>query len=63
MTLKDFTPLYKEYKGQWVALKDDEVSVISNGKNLKKVVEQAHKKGFENPILFKVPPSNISYIG
>ncbi len=59
----DLTPLYLSYKGEWVALKDDEISVISHGNNVRKVLESAVNKGFENPILFKVPTSTISYIG
>jgi TPP-dependent indolepyruvate ferredoxin oxidoreductase alpha subunit len=59
----DLTPLYNKYKGQWVALKDDEVSVITHGQKAKDVLSAAEKKGFSDPILFKVPADIVSYIG
>ena len=61
--VKDLTPVYKKYKGQWVALKDDEVSVIANGEKAKDVWEKAVKKGFKNPIIFKVPSKLMPYVG
>ena len=47
----DWTHIYKNYKGLWVALKDDEVTVISAGKSLKETSKKAEKKGFKEPIL------------
>ena len=55
--------LFKDYKGQWVALKDDEKTVIVAGINPKTVRDTARKKGFEHPILMKVPAKLIPYIG
>jgi len=63
MTAKNWTNLFTRYKGQWVALRDDETTVISHGLNAKKVINDAVKKGFAKPILFKVPKENITYIG
>lgn len=59
----DWTDIYKKYKGLWVALKDDEVTVIAIGKTVKDVMGQSQKKGFNKPILFKVPARIIPYIG
>jgi Family of unknown function (DUF5678) len=61
--VKDLTPLYNKYKGQWVALKGDEVSVITHGEKAKQVRDEAVKKGFKKPILFKVPSKLVSYVG
>lgn len=61
--VKDLTPLYKKYKGQWVALKADEVSVISHGNKASDVRNEAAKKGFSKVILFKVPTKLLSYVG
>ena len=55
----DYTNIYNKYKGQWIALEDDEVTVISAGQTAKKVLELAKKKGMGNPILFKVPEEII----
>lgn len=59
----DWTRIYKKYKGLWVALKDDEITVISSGKNAKEAWDKAQKKGFVKPILTKMPASLITYIG
>lgn len=62
MTL-DWTPIYKMYKGKWVALDDDEVTVISSGETVKEVMWEAEKKGYKKPILFRVPTKVIPYVG
>ncbi len=50
----DLSQVYKNYKGLWVALVND-TQVISADKSVRKVVEDAKKKGYEKPLLFKVP--------
>ena len=55
--------VYKKYKGLWVALKDDEETVISSGKTLDETANKAKKKGFDNPIFMKVPKRNVYLIG
>jgi hypothetical protein len=59
----DLTPLYKKYKGQWVALKNDEVSVIAHGDKARAVQLAALDKGYKKPILFKVPTKLLPYVG
>lgn len=59
----DWTNLYKKYKGLWVALKDDEVTVISSGQELTRVRLIAEKKGFSNPIFYYVPKNQTAFIG
>lgn len=59
----DWTNIVHKYKGLWVALKDDEKTVISSGKTVKEVMEKAKKKGFSIPILFRVPTEVVPYIG
>lgn len=63
MAFIDWTHIYKKYKGLWVALKDDEKTVISSGKTLKETATKAKKSGFDNPIFFRVPARIIPYIG
>jgi hypothetical protein len=63
MTTKSWTALFKDYKGQWVALKEDEATVISSGEELSKVIRQAADKGYEKPILAKIPQKDMAYIG
>ncbi len=58
----DLTQVYKKYKGMWVALIND-TEVISADKSVRKVVEQAKKKGYEQPLLFKVPKNDLPFVG
>jgi hypothetical protein len=59
----DWTSLYETYKGKWVALKDDEVTVIASGSKLRDVLSDAKKNGYEHPIVTKVPKKDVVYIG
>lgn len=59
----DWTSIYEKYKGLWVGLKDDEKTVIASGKTAKEVMRRSQKKGYEEPILFRVPTEIIPYIG
>lgn len=59
----DWTKIYKKHKGKWVALKDDEETVISSDKELAKALEKAVKKGFQNPIILKVPEDFLPVVG
>jgi hypothetical protein len=57
----NWTELFKKYKGQWVALKDDQVTVIAAGLDAKQVLVEAHRKGFSDPILHRVP-TELTYL-
>lgn len=59
----DWTHIYKKYKGLWVALKDDEVTVISSGKTLDETAQKAEEKGFKNPIFYSVPKKFTYFVG
>lgn len=59
----DWTNIYKKYKGLWIALKDDEVTVISSGKTLEDTSKKAKKKGFTDPIFYKVPKNLTYFVG
>ncbi|KKQ21446.1 MAG: hypothetical protein US45_C0054G0005 [Candidatus Nomurabacteria bacterium GW2011_GWA1_37_20] len=59
----DWTKIYKKYKGLWVALADDEVTVLSSGKTLKEALEKAKKNGYSDPILTRMPESLFTYVG
>lgn len=63
MLAKNWTKLYDNYKGKWVALKDDETTVISSGERLPEVIRTAQVKGYEKPVLAKIPKKDITYIG
>ena len=59
----DWTKIYKKYKGLWVALEDDEKTVISSGKTAQEAFEKAIKKGFKKPILTRMPEKLVTYVG
>lgn len=60
---RDFTKIYKSYKGKWVALSPDENKVLAAGNTLKKILDSAKKKGHTHPIVMKIPPSVVPYVG
>ena len=60
---KDWTNIYKKYKGLWVALDKDETTVVSSSKDAKKAYREAVEKGVKVPILLNVPKENSFYIG
>lgn len=59
----DWTKIFKQYRGKWIALRDDEKTVIASGKSVKEVMAKASKRGFPLPILFLVPTKSVAYIG
>ena len=59
----DWTKIYKKYKGLWVALKSDEKTVIASGKTLKETATISKRKGYKDPIFFRVPEKVASYVG
>ncbi len=59
----DWTKIYKKYKGLWVALKEDKKTVVASGKTVKEVMAKSQRKGFSQPILFRVPIKIIPDIG
>jgi hypothetical protein len=60
---KDWTKLYKKYKGLWVALADDEVTVLGVGKTVKEAVAQAKNKSTQTPILTRIPKTLDAFVG
>lgn len=63
MAIIDWTKIYKKYKGLWVALMDDEQTVIASGKSLEETANKAEKKGFNNPIFMSIPKKSLPFIG
>ena len=59
----DWTNIYKKYKGLWIALQDDEETVVASGKTAKEAWDKAPKKGFKKPILTRMPAKLIPYVG
>jgi hypothetical protein len=60
---KDWTSIQKKYKGLWVALAEDEETVLGAGKTVQEAIVQAKKKSSEMPFLTHMPKSIVSFVG
>ena len=60
---KDWSEIYKKYKGLWVAFLDDEMTVVGSGKTLKEALSKAQKKGYDSPIMSRMPETLDAYAG
>ena len=49
----------KAHKGKWVSLSQDEKAILGVADNVRSAVDQAHEKGEGNPLLIKVPTSEV----
>jgi uncharacterized protein DUF5678 len=59
----DWSHLYKNYRGKWVALADDEVTVLASGETAKEAYEGGLKHS-KIPILHRVPVDlDIVFVG
>jgi hypothetical protein len=59
----DWTSIYAKFKGTWVALQDDETTVITSGKTLTETLTKARGKGYAKPIMMRVPERLEPYVG
>ncbi|MDO8517788.1 MAG: DUF5678 domain-containing protein [bacterium] len=53
----------KKYAGQWVALKDDEETVVGHGATLQEAIDMAKACGYDDPIVTVMPREIITFIG
>ena len=60
---KDWSKIYKKYKGLWVALADDEMTVLGVGKTAKEAIIKAKEKSNSTPILTRMPRTLDAYVG
>lgn len=57
----DRTELFQKYSERWVAMTDDD-QVICSGDNPDKVLSEAKKKGFNEPLLTKIFNPKYDYL-
>lgn len=60
---KDWTNLYKKHKGFWVALAEDEETVLGTGKTAREALALAKKKTDKTPFLTHIPEKLSAYVG
>jgi hypothetical protein len=58
----DWTEIYNNYKGRWVALEDDEQTVVGSGESARGALAQARENGYEQPILTRMPEDSMTFI-
>ncbi len=60
----DLSPLFKKYEDKWVALTNTtpKYKVICSGKDVAVVLNKALKKGYKDPVMFKVSPQLLNAI-
>ncbi len=63
MKTVDWSNIYKNHKGKWVALADDERTVLAVATDVKQVIKKALDAGHKNPILTKMPQKLLTYVG
>jgi Family of unknown function (DUF5678) len=59
---KDWTHLAQRYPGKWVALADDETTVIASGDSAKEALKAATAQS-PSPFLYRVPESLDAFVG
>ena len=53
----------EKYYGQYVIIEDfDKPNVIASGTDMKKVYEEATKKGYKNPVIVYIPKKDMVHI-
>jgi hypothetical protein len=57
------TTMAKKYSGTWVALKADRKTVIASGSTLKSALNAAKAKGYDQPVLTRMPRNLRSFVG
>ena len=55
------TKTFEKYQNKWAALTDND-KVISAGASPKEVLARAIKKGFDSPIIAKMPDLRFDYL-
>jgi hypothetical protein len=63
LEIKDWSSLFTHYKGQWVALADDEVTVLGAALTAKGALAASDSKGAPSPILYRVPETLDTFVG
>jgi hypothetical protein len=59
----DWSTLYDRFKGLWVALGDDEKTVLASGQTAQEALRRARQGGHPNPILTRLPETLGTYVG
>jgi Family of unknown function (DUF5678) len=61
--IKDWSQLFAKYRGKWVALADDEVTVLAAAPTAQGALAASAAKGAPEPILYRVPENLDTFVG
>lgn len=61
--MKDWTHLTQNHAGKWVALANDEETVLASADSFADVREEARKNGYDDPIFYRVPEEVEMFVG
>jgi hypothetical protein len=61
--IKDWSRLFTRYRGQWVALADDELTVLAAAPTAKAALAASASKGVPSPLLYRVPDTLDTFVG
>ncbi len=59
----DWTRLYEKYAGQWVALDEDNETVVASGDTAEAALQEAISRGCKHAALTFVPTEVITFAG
>lgn len=63
MAMKNWSKLYQKYKGQWVALSEDETEVITTGESRRDTEAKATKLGHPDAVVLRFPEKLEAFAG
>jgi hypothetical protein len=58
----DFSELARKYAGLWVAMDPDTYEVVSSGDNAETVLDEANKKGLDEPLVTFVVENHAAFV-
>jgi hypothetical protein len=48
--------------GTWVAISEDQDSVVATGESVQEILDKARNKGVEHPFIFRIPDANVGLV-
>ena len=60
--MNNWSEIVDTFRGKWVALADDENTVLASALSLGEARARACSRGFTDPILFRVPDELPEYV-
>jgi hypothetical protein len=61
--IKDWSLLFANYRGQWVALADDEVTELAAAPTAKSALAESIARGVPSLLLYRVPDTLNTFVG